>query len=462
MQSITALAHLNACILYFIDISETCGYTIEQQISLFKNIKPLFQAKPLVIVLTKIDLVKFAELGKDNKALIEALAKEHNAYLIQMSNSTGDGISDVKQRACDILLDHRLTQKAKDPKKAEQIVNRIHVAQPKKRDNVDRSAVIPDTVTQGLKKRGPSIKELQDEFGGAGNFYIPVEEHYQLEDDDWKFDRWPEFYLGKNVMDFYDPEIEEKLKALEEEEDKLVGMEHDEQALLAADSDSDVERDGISRAQLSKSLKEVRSKKAIIKLNHKLKKNLRARSRNKKMSDLQEHMESKGIDANFDAIKARIKTRRSITDLEGKQDTKADKALAIEGEDGEEMQVDDGDRRGRKRKRSMSSDESMDESKTASKSVRNKSTMGRSLTPAQLKIRAQSKVRSMTQGRREGSVPQWHPTRVVPEEQIRLAKKINKRFKHSVNVNEADRVVTTAKPRHLFSGKRSNGTNDRR
>lgn len=80
------------------------------------------------------------------------------------------------------------------------------------------------------------------------------------------------------------------------------------------------------------------------------------------------------------------------------------------------MQVDDGDRRGRKRKRSMSSDESMDESKTASKSVRNKSTMGRSLTPAQLKIRAQSKVRSMTQGRREGSVPQWHPTRVVPEE----------------------------------------------
>lgn len=235
-----------------------------------------------------------------------------------MSNSTGDGISDVKQRACDILLDHRLTQKAKDPKKAEQIVNRIHVAQPKKRDNVDRSAVIPDTVTQGLKKRGPSIKELQDEFGGAGNFYIPVEEHYQLEDDDWKFDRWPEFYLGKNVMDFYDPEIEEKLKALEEEEDKLVGMEHDEQALLAADSDSDVERDGISRAQLSKSLKEVRSKKAIIKLNHKLKKNLRARSRNKKMSDLQEHMESKGIDANFDAIKARIKTRRSITDLEGK------------------------------------------------------------------------------------------------------------------------------------------------
>lgn len=47
------------------------------------------------------------------------MAKENNAYLIQMSNISGDGISDVKQKSCEILLDHRLTQKAKDPKKAE-------------------------------------------------------------------------------------------------------------------------------------------------------------------------------------------------------------------------------------------------------------------------------------------------------------------------------------------------------
>ena len=95
-----------------------------------------------------------------------------------MSNSSGDGISDVKQKACDILLDHRLTQKAKDPKKAEQILNRLHVAQPKKRDNYDRAPAIPDTVINGVKKQGPTIKELQEEFGGAGNFYIPIEEHY--------------------------------------------------------------------------------------------------------------------------------------------------------------------------------------------------------------------------------------------------------------------------------------------
>ena len=32
MQAITALAHLRAAVLYFLDISETCGYSIEQQV----------------------------------------------------------------------------------------------------------------------------------------------------------------------------------------------------------------------------------------------------------------------------------------------------------------------------------------------------------------------------------------------------------------------------------------------
>ena len=49
---------------------------------MFNNIKPLFQAKPLVIVLTKIDLQTYKELEPDMKKEIEKLAKETNAYLI--------------------------------------------------------------------------------------------------------------------------------------------------------------------------------------------------------------------------------------------------------------------------------------------------------------------------------------------------------------------------------------------
>jgi len=69
-----------------------------------------------------------------------------------MSNSSGDGIADVRAKACDILLDHRLTLKAKDPKKAEAIMNKLHIATPKKRDNVVRDFTIPDTVAKGVTK----------------------------------------------------------------------------------------------------------------------------------------------------------------------------------------------------------------------------------------------------------------------------------------------------------------------
>jgi nucleolar GTP-binding protein len=35
MQAITALAHLRAAILYVMDLSETCGYTLEEQVYSF-------------------------------------------------------------------------------------------------------------------------------------------------------------------------------------------------------------------------------------------------------------------------------------------------------------------------------------------------------------------------------------------------------------------------------------------
>ena len=49
MQSITALAHLHASVLYVVDISEQCGFSIVQQVALFDQIRPLFHNKPLVV-----------------------------------------------------------------------------------------------------------------------------------------------------------------------------------------------------------------------------------------------------------------------------------------------------------------------------------------------------------------------------------------------------------------------------
>src|SRR5210317_1771455 len=76
MQAITALAHLTCSVLYFMDISEQCGYTIEQQCSLFRSIQPLFANKQLVIVINKIDAQPWETLEADRRKLIEDLIEE--------------------------------------------------------------------------------------------------------------------------------------------------------------------------------------------------------------------------------------------------------------------------------------------------------------------------------------------------------------------------------------------------
>lgn len=74
MQSITALAHLQAAVMFFIDISEQCGFSIEQQCSLFDNIRPLFANKPLLIVATKIDQQPWDTLAQKHKTLVSCSA----------------------------------------------------------------------------------------------------------------------------------------------------------------------------------------------------------------------------------------------------------------------------------------------------------------------------------------------------------------------------------------------------
>ena len=98
-------------------------------------------------------------------------------------------------------------------------------------------------------------------------FYIPEEEHYILEKEEWRYVKWPEFYLGKNVADFYDKDIEEKLDRLEAEEAKILKLE--EEAEAAKESSED--EDGITMADLKTVVKDVRGKINIIKQRHVLK-----------------------------------------------------------------------------------------------------------------------------------------------------------------------------------------------
>lgn len=58
MQSIYAIAHLRSCVLYFMDLSEQCGFTIEAQVKLFHSIKPLFANKSVMVVINKTDIIR--------------------------------------------------------------------------------------------------------------------------------------------------------------------------------------------------------------------------------------------------------------------------------------------------------------------------------------------------------------------------------------------------------------------
>jgi hypothetical protein len=59
----------------------------------------------------------------------------------------------------------------------------------------------------------------------------------------------------------------------------------------------------VTEDDLKSSLKEVRGKKILLKLNHKLKKNLRARSKNKDLAVMEAHLEKKGINYNKESLK---------------------------------------------------------------------------------------------------------------------------------------------------------------
>jgi len=256
MQAIIALAHLTCSVLYFCDISEHCGYSIEQQCSLFRSIKPLFANKQLILVVNKVDEQPWETLDPEKKEMIESLVKDANCSLMTMSNVSEHGVSEVKAAACEKLLASRVDARVSG-KKIEGVMNRLQVFHPTPRDNVERGAYIPDTVKEAIvegnigsvdhkPKRSqtgyaPTVNDVDDnddvdmnnshrktardlmwENGGPGVWAPDYREQYKLKDKDWRFDAIPEIIDGKNVADYVDPGIEKKLEELEMEEDQLM------------------------------------------------------------------------------------------------------------------------------------------------------------------------------------------------------------------------------------------------
>ncbi|XP_043700613.1 nucleolar GTP-binding protein 1-like [Telopea speciosissima] len=439
MCSITALAHLRAAVLFFLDISGSCGYTIAQQAALFHSIKSLFMNKPLVIVCNKTDLQPLDELSEEDMKLVmemkaEAMktvlgqggeATDSDGVLLTMSTLTEEGVIAVKNAACERLLDQRVELKMKS-KKINDCLNRFHVAMPKKRDEKERPPCIPQAVLEAKAKEAGDReekkkleKDLEDENGGAGVYSASLRKHHILANEEWKEDIMPEFIEGHNVYDFIDPDILQRLEELEREE----GLK------LEQDADDDFEMDGQELTPEEKeALAEIRKKKSLLIQQHRIKKST-AESR-------------PTVPRKFD------KDRKFTSERMGRQLS----ALGLDPTSAiKEARSRSVSRVGRKRERSLARGGDGSDAMDMDIDQSNK------------------KLRMMRSRSRSTSRP---PSELVPGEGFRdskqkvkawkLAKKSVMKRNKDARRGEADRVIPTLRPKHLFSGKRGIGKTTRR
>ena len=226
MQSITALAHLNCACLYFIDLSPICNYNIQSQCKLFYQLKPLFNNKPLIIILNKCDLRSFQSLSNDEKQQIQKLKNSVSSKyveIIEMSNKSEKNVINVRNKACDMLLQHHIDIKTNNNNnnKLDVIENRLFIANPIKRDNKIREATKKPVGQNNNNNNSKSIKEIENENGGPGVFNFDIRQHWNLKNNEWRNDPIPQFYDGRNISDFYHQiDIDKKLNDLEIEEKK--------------------------------------------------------------------------------------------------------------------------------------------------------------------------------------------------------------------------------------------------
>ena len=446
MQTITALAHLDACILYFVDVSENCGYSIAQQVSLFDSIRPLFKNKPLVIIANKTDLRKYTDLPEKDRKLIEEVAKEHQTYLIQMSNTTGNGVFDVKSKACDILLKYREVKNSGAKTKDITGLDKIYIAKPTQiRDNRKRTPNIPqsfleekkiklneeknekfdeekflreDNINNLEKKiKNTKFKEVIEANGGTGIYYFPLREEFKLENPDWKYDIWPEFMDGKNVFDFVDKDILKKVEALEKEEEEIA-----QRGDLGLDEDEDNNNmdDGEESSELSEDLIEAHEKLMknvkTIKERHKLVKRSKLPSRLVGDSATDKFMSEVRPDLKEKAEKIKLISQKLRRDQKEKMRSNLKKDAGIDEEDDK-----------------ISDSDEMDIEEENQKTVKKK----------KISDKKSEKV--------------IHEKNKIVQ---RLQKKIQKKFDKNLQINETDRRIDSKKQKFFNTGKRGLGKTD--
>lgn len=403
MTAITALAHLPAAILFFVDISEMCGYPLATQVALFHSIKPLFRNRPLLIILNKTDLRKMTELSAEEKKLIESMAQAEGGCEVKFfetSCAKREGVDAALTKGCEMLLERRVEQKVKSGK-VDTFRSRLHITSVAVPNN--RPPCIPTSVQQSRGTDGEKLAEAEkeeklerermEELGGAGVYNVDLWRRSILEDTSWKYDVVPEIMDGHNVIDFVDPDIDRKLAELEREE-----------ALLLADSSLADDDKVIAEYQKTQNvLDELHSRMRQRRVERKLEKSMnglpKLRKGRKKASEVEEELNKQGLDGA--KVRGRSASKKRSSSLLGK----------------------------RKRDATADGDET----------------------------RATSAARARSKSRLAGL-----PSEEVAQAVEKVRRKRMRFFEKQGKKGEADKHVPDWKPKHLYSGKRGIGKTDRR
>ncbi|KAL6523773.1 hypothetical protein OROGR_017376 [Orobanche gracilis] len=434
MCSVTALAHLRAAVLFILDVSGSCGYTIAQQAALFHSIKSLFMDKPLIIVCNKTDLQPLEGISEDDMKLVMEMKAEamktirgeggeptdENGVLLTMSTLTENGVADVKKAACQRLLAKRVEAKMKW-KKLIPCENRWYVATPQPHDQIERPSCIPPAVLAAKAKKAEENAEkekrklerdFEDENGGAGVHSASLSKNHILANPEWKGDPMPEIQDGHNVYDFIDRDILMRLEELERE----------------VESDDDFEMDGAELTpKEAATLAEIRKKKSLL---------------------IQQHRINKSTAETRPVVPRRFdKDNQFTTERMGRELSSLglDPSMAINRARSKS--------RGRKRKRPVCGDEYGNYLMEVDGDKSNK----------KMRLRSRSRSVSRSKSRPPGVVPgEGFRDPAQKAKAIEMAKGSSKKRNKESRRGESDRVVPTLKPKHLFSGKRDVGKTRRR
>uniref|UniRef100_A0A669E5N4 Nucleolar GTP-binding protein 1 n=1 Tax=Oreochromis niloticus TaxID=8128 RepID=A0A669E5N4_ORENI len=367
MQAITALAHLRAAVLYVMDVSEQCGHTLQEQLELFNSIRPLFANKPLIIVANKCDVKKISELSEENQA-------------------------------CDQLLAHRVNTKMKG-KKVHDVLNRLHLAMPAKRDEKERPPFIPEGAMvrrKAMEVDAPKRKLERDlELELGDDYILDLQKYWDLMNEDEKRDKIPEVWEGHNIADFIDPGIMKKLEELEKEE---------ELKERAGEYDSDEESEDEEMQEIRILAEQIREKKQL------------------------KVLESKEKDVHGPRMP------RTATKVERKRLEKEMGNLGLDMDDKDDSHYAQQARR--------------------SRSVAKKRKREASAPPT-------SRTRSQSASRPPRDQSGLRDAKMVKKTK-KMMKKSQKDMNRQGKKGESDRHVFDLKPKHLLAGKRKSGTTDRR